>query len=214
MSRQLVVIDPASHTPEVDTFNLISRMSPIPATYHLPQLLGMGTLRETRDIGGLIVLGSAASVVDEPDWQIALTQWILPHWEAAVPCLAICWGHQWVAHSFGGKVEFLSPEKEKLQGFRHMHFQSKRWLEDSGELFVSHREVVTQLPPQFQQIATSELASVEAMEHESLPIFTLQPHPETTPIFIQNQKAEPPSDPHRLNFGHEVVKAFLRHAAP
>ncbi|MCL4324324.1 MAG: GMP synthase subunit A [Candidatus Thermoplasmatota archaeon] len=97
-----------------------------------------------------------------------------------VPVLAICVGHQFMATHFGGKVaRAASPEFGRV---------SVKLETDSSPLFLgvppsfvawgSHNNEVSEVPAQFRTVATSETCRVEAMVHDTRPLFGLQFHPE------------------------------------
>jgi len=58
---------------------------------------------------GVVLLGSAASVYDDHAWLASLAAWLRPLLEgrSAIPVLAVCFGHQLVAHLAGGRVGFV-----------------------------------------------------------------------------------------------------------
>ena len=58
----LMVIDPGVLTPSIESFNRISKVTPLNVSYHLPALFGpKSLLKATKDnnISGIIILGSA-----------------------------------------------------------------------------------------------------------------------------------------------------------
>ena len=68
----LMVIDPGVLTPSIESFNRISKVTPLNVSYHLPALFGPKSLQKaTKDnnISGIIILGSASSVNDSTNWQ-------------------------------------------------------------------------------------------------------------------------------------------------
>lgn len=208
----VAVIDPAVRTAEVECYNRMVELSPLPLTYHLPALFGLGSLPgpETR-LAGIVILGSSSSVHDKLPWQSALAEWVKPRLEAGVPFLGLCFGHQYLAHLLGGEIGYVSADKEKRRGFRKVKIKGSRlWGDCEGELVVSHRETVTHAPKDFKVLATGE-AGIEAIEHERLPLFGLQPHPEAVPAFLKNVGNPPEKNPARFQFGHSLVEKFLRH---
>jgi len=68
-SQNLMVIDPALEVPELESFNGIVARSPIKATYHLPALHSPVSMHEQiKDTRGIILMGSAASVLEKHEW--------------------------------------------------------------------------------------------------------------------------------------------------
>jgi len=200
------VIDPAVVNAELECFNELVLHSPIKLSYHLPALFGVKSLeRVSADISSIIILGSRSSVHDQLPWQDALADWITPFLGRGVPTLGICFGHQFLAHLHGGKVEYLHRDKSKVQGFRKVNIKGSRlWPDSQGELFGSHCEKVSTIPAGFRQVATADVPQIEALEHETLPIFSIQSHPEAIGGFLGNEQ-----EAKRFGFGHTLVKTFL-----
>jgi GMP synthase-like glutamine amidotransferase len=213
--RSIVVIDPAVHIPEIDTFNTISRMADLPCRYHLPALGGTDSLDEDLDskaIAGIIVLGSASSALDQSPWQIKLSQWLLGHIGHHVPTLGICFGHQLIAHLFGAEIGFLQKSMEKAQGQRmvKIHPDKKIFSEPkSGPLIISHREMVKTCPESFDIWLESPEVAIDGLYHKSLPIWTTQPHPEATKLLLKNLGIDLTPDSGTFTFGHSLIARFL-----
>lgn len=200
LSRELVVIDPAAHTPETDSYNHIAKRSPLRASYHLPGICGLATLNQvTRavkagqiEIAGIITLGSATSVHDNFPWQQELKAWLRPMIDGGTPYFGFCFGHQLLAHMYGAPVGFVRADQEKLKGFHLVEMKPSRLGGDSGRrsLLRSHREMVTSIPDGFKLLATSPEVAIDGLQHASLPVWSLQTHPEATPIFLANQQID------------------------
>jgi GMP synthase (glutamine-hydrolysing) len=58
-----------------------------------------------RDVAGVVVTGSAAMVTDREAWSESTAAWLREVVAAGTPLLGICYGHQLLAHAFGGTVE-------------------------------------------------------------------------------------------------------------
>ena len=208
--RTIAVIDPGTKFPELDCFNRISRNSPLPCSYHLPAQLGIDSLERLPDpVVGVIILGSGASVHDGEPWQDALNGWLrerLP----ATPMLGLCYGHQLLAHLLGGEVGFLRDDHEKERGVRQVPvFADPMWGDAAtGPMVVSHREVVTRLPPNTVLRGESPVCPVEAFAHAEWAIWGFQPHPEATTQFTTNNGIPFDADPSILAFGHSYVDRF------
>lgn len=108
---------------------------------------------------------------------IAIVQWAA---EKSKPLLGVCLGHQVIARSFGFDVD-VAPEL--LHGFSSKidhqgrgifsgipsHFNAARY----------HSLAVRELSPPLLVTARSEDGTIMGIQHESLPIFGVQFHPES-----------------------------------
>lgn len=56
------------------------------------------------DYDGIVVTGSHEMVTDRAEWSERTAQWLAGAVRAEVPTLGICYGHQLLAHAFGGRV--------------------------------------------------------------------------------------------------------------
>lgn len=203
-ASHISIIDPAVKIPELETFNRLAQTSPLPLTYHLPALFGAKSIEKASDesIKGIIILGSLSSVNENLPWQLELAHFLKKHFNRKTPILGLCFGHQFIAHLFGGKVDFVFPDKKKHLGFREVKLkENPLWGSPcKGELYVSHQEHVVNVPTDFIVTAESDSIAIEGLAHTSLPIWTFQPHPEKEP------KTE---DRARYLFGHQLVDRFL-----
>jgi GMP synthase (glutamine-hydrolysing) len=215
MRPQIAVIDPARALAELPCYNRLALTAPLPTTYHLPQMFGTGSLEalDPTFVRGLVILGSASSVNERAPWQTAFEAWLRPWLERGVPTLGICYGHQMLAHMFDGRVDYAFPGQIKKQGFRAVRFAaSLLGPAEHGELVVSHCEAVVEAPASMRVIATSDDVAVEGLQHERLPIVSLQAHPEATPEFLTSHEIPLTGVP-RLAFGHALVARFLEACA-
>ena len=129
---------------------------------------------EFRDYQGIVVSGGPASVYasDRPQVDGSLFQLDLP-------ILGICYGHQLMADDFGGKV-VQSGRGE--YGLAYLKVREKnsifRRLRSTEPVWMSHRDEVCDLPPQFNVIGETSGCRVAAMAHATKPLYGLQFHPE------------------------------------
>lgn len=207
------MIDPCLSIPEVDAFNDLTEQGFAPTRLCLPALSGCQTLRlcEPKDLAAIVLFGSDAMVAEHRDWQCELVEWLHPVLTRhRVPCLAICYGHQLIAHMFGAPVG--PREGGKALGPRSMRVQSSSRLlpgmpEDAWTLYVAHSQEVKALPEGFELLASSSGCSIEAVEHRELPILGVQAHPEATPAFGRHQGLA--LDGESTRFGQALVQSFL-----
>ncbi len=209
---QIAVIDPAQRIPELACFNHLSARTTLHATYHLPALHGFGSFSALpQTLAGIIVLGSGASVHDELPWQEELHAWLQSRMIAGTPTLGLCYGHQAIAHIFGGVVELLW-EGQKAKGDRDVAFRCDRLGIDlsPAPVVVSHREGVIACPEGFELVGFSDRSPTEAMRHQHLPIWGVQAHAEAVAGFLDNNDIPLSASESTFQQGHRFVDAFLR----
>ena len=131
---------------------------------------------ERLNADGIVLSGGALSLEGSSAPLGRVDEWIDL---AAVPVLAICVGHQFLARHFGGRVgggapEFGSveltvdrPDDRLFEGLpRQLH------------VWASHNDQVTAPPPGWTVLAHSAACAVEAMADPRRPVWGVQFHPE------------------------------------
>ncbi|MBE76297.1 MAG: hypothetical protein CMG41_00965 [Candidatus Marinimicrobia bacterium] len=209
--NQLMVIDPAVLKPAIESFNRIANVAPYPVTYHLPALYGTNSLNMfNHDVRGIIVLGSAASVNDDNKWQQDISDIMIDASANCIPVLGLCYGHQLIGHIYGGKVEPLW-SGEKKQGERIVRLKkSNIWGEPStGPLLYSHQDGITEVPPDFEIIADSDLVSTDAIASKSEPVWGFQTHLEATQAFVDEHNLPVKDARESFKFGHSLLDKFI-----
>ncbi|MBI4967828.1 MAG: glutamine-hydrolyzing GMP synthase [Rhodospirillales bacterium] len=126
---------------------------------------------------GLILSGGPASVLDEGA--------PLPPacvYESGLPILGICYGQQAICHQLGGKVE---PGATREFGRAYVAISDDcalfhgAWAKGGREqVWMSHGDRVTVLPPGFRAVATSEGAPYAAIADDRRRYYAVQFHPE------------------------------------
>ena len=133
---------------------------------------------------GIILSGSHASVYeDETD---SAPQAVF---EIGVPVLGICYGMQTMAQQLGGKVE-AGTKREfgyaeiRARGhsalFRDIQDRSNEQGHGLIDVWMSHGDKVTELPPNFKVIASNETTPIAAFADEKRNFYGVQFHPEVT----------------------------------
>jgi len=132
-----------------------------PARTRVVRVFEGEALPDPRQLAGAVVTGSSAMVTDREPWSEATAEWLGAAISAGTPVLAICYGHQLLAHALGGRVgknprgrEIGTVEAALAAAARDDdllgHFR--------GALLVqsSHLESVLELPPGATRLATTQ----------------------------------------------------------
>jgi GMP synthase (glutamine-hydrolysing) len=117
-------------------------------------------VRELGELSGVVVTGSPAMVTERHPWSERSAEWLREAVMADVPVLGICYGHQLLAHAFGGRVD------DNPRG-RHIGTVDVE-LNDHGardallgalgptlHVAVSHKQSVLELPKEATLLATA-----------------------------------------------------------
>jgi len=133
---------------------------------------------------GIILSGGPSSVTEEETPRAPQVVF-----ELGVPVLGVCYGMQTMAAQLGGAVENgMVREFGYAQIRAHGHSRLFDGIQDStnGEghglldVWMSHGDKVTALPPGFKVIASNETTAIAGMADESRRFYAVQFHPEVT----------------------------------
>jgi len=121
--------------------------------------------------------------MEDAPWVDRLIEFTQAAIEARKPFLGVCFGHQILARSLGGKT---SVGKAAVPEFGWSEIKIlkasdlTKGLSDSFYSFSSHYDEITQLPHGLNKLAESEHCSIQACQLENFPVFGIQFHPERT----------------------------------
>jgi GMP synthase-like glutamine amidotransferase len=145
----------------------------------------------------VIVMGSRASVTDDLPWLADLRAWLGPLVSGSVrrPLLGICFGHQLIARLAGAPVGKVHEDGREERGVQESRFDDCRLVPGGGlvRVVASHGEEAKAVPGGFRAVSRRGPVAIDAFEHETLPVYGVQFHPEARASFLR--KREMPPDP-------------------
>ena len=135
---------------------------------------------------GYLITGSRDSVYDDLPWIPPLIEFVAKLRDQKIKLAAICFGHQLVAHFFGGKV---GPAKAGWAVGVHTSdiVASRSWMTPevaSLNLLSSHKDQVLELPSDASVYASNEFCPIAGFtvgDHT----LTIQGHPEFQPGYSE-----------------------------
>jgi GMP synthase (glutamine-hydrolysing) len=143
-------------------------------TQIIPNDTPLEKLKEAK-LDGLVLSGGAASPA--ADGRLGAVGDYLDGLE--IPILGICAGHQYMAHHFGGVLspghnpEFGEVAVDVLEAGEILRDVPAKTI-----VWGNHNDEVSKVPKDFRVLATSVNCPVQAMRHNTRPLFGLQFHPE------------------------------------
>jgi len=125
-----------------------------------------------------LITGSRHSVYDDRPWIAELAVFVQRALDADRPVVGICFGHQLMAHFFGGRAAKASGWALGVHASKLL--VDEPWLSpqaDGFSLLSSHQDQVTELPPGAQLIATNDFCPLAGFTNGDR-VLTFQGHPE------------------------------------
>lgn len=111
-----------------------------------------------------------------------------------VPVLGICYGHQLIAHSGGGRV---LPGEVGEYGPAKFHLKNNKLfagIKSPFRVWMNHRDTVYKLPKEFRIIGQTENTKIAAFANDQKRIYAVQFHPEVS----------------HTQYGDKIIKNFLK----
>ena len=142
--------------------------------------------QNVNDFHAYIVTGSSYSVYDPVDWIIRLKAFVKAIYEAKIPYIGVCFGHQLLGESLGGKVEKSAVGWcVGVHEFQILH--QMEWMEpktDAVNLLMSCQDQIVQLPPDTKVLASAAKCPY-GMIQVGENMFGVQAHPEFSKAYNQ-----------------------------
>ena len=126
-------------------------------------------------IKGVILSGSPFSVYDDKAFKMDLkTIW------GKYPILGICYGAQFIASEFGGKVEPAPSREYGRSKLAHVDTDNilLKGIKAGSQVWMSHGDTITAIPAGFTKIASTEDVEMAAYQVNDQSVWGVQFHPE------------------------------------
>lgn len=126
-------------------------------------------------VKGVILSGSPFSVRDEnaliPD---------LISIKGKLPLLAVCYGAQYLAHFYGGRVAASNTREYGRANLSFVDNQNEllKDIENNSQVWMSHGDTIVEIPEDYKIIASTHDVKVAAYKIENEPSYGIQFHPE------------------------------------
>lgn len=135
-------------------------------------------------LAGVVISGSWSMVTDRLDWSEATAHWLRTAFDARLPLLGVCYGHQLMADALGGTV--ADNPKGKEVGLQTVTLTAQAQddvllsqFPQQFPAYLTHQQSVLTPPPSAQVLAHSERDGCQIIRY-SAEAFSVQFHPEFT----------------------------------
>ncbi|MEJ7560515.1 MAG: glutamine-hydrolyzing GMP synthase [Pedobacter sp.] len=131
----------------------------------------------TTDVKGVIFSGSPYSVRQDDAPQIDLEKF-----HNKFPVLAVCYGAQYIAQKSGGDVQRSSTREYGRSNLTFVAENNKllKNISAGSQVWMSHGDTITQVPNNFDLIASTDSVKVAAFQIRDSQTYAIQFHPEVT----------------------------------
>jgi GMP synthase-like glutamine amidotransferase len=159
------------------------------------KLLGQGSVAVSYDVtsghlpgkaedhDAYLITGSPAGVYEDLPWIDPLKQFLQVA-KGKARLVGVCFGHQIMAESFGGRV--AKSEAGWAVGLRTYDvIERASWMDDATRIAipVSHQDQVVEQPPDSQLLVGCGFDSMAILAYQDQPAISFQCHPEFDPEY-------------------------------
>jgi len=161
------------------------------------------------EFDAFLVSGSRHGVYDKRPWMAPLKTLILDAASASIPVAGVCFGHQILAETHGGRV-IKSPGGWVLgnMDYRLTDAGEQRFGEESFDVLAFHQDQVVEVPPAARVLLGHDRCPIAALEYDA-PALSVQFHPEFTIGFMRDLV-----ESHRGQLPDEFLDAGLSRLVP
>jgi GMP synthase (glutamine-hydrolysing) len=158
-------------------------------------------LEKSKQIDGMIILGSNSNVSDRLKWQQDLALFTIDKLKKDIPVLGVCFGHQLISDTFGSTIGYVTKDQQKFSGRRDITFikDFKKCFSkgESVSIGYAHQQEIKTLSNELIHLATSKICKYEVVAHKTLPFLGTQGHPEADIEFMETNMSPLPSEEDR-----------------
>jgi len=161
-------------------------VGPVAATWAELDLRTVSRLPDPREFAACVIAGSPHSVTERAKWMLNAEAYLRDAQAVGTGLFGICFGHQLMASAFGGRVS-LNPKGREMGLCIARPLCSNtqlRWPADTIEVFMTHSDTVSALPPNARVLAATEREAHAAIDYGEQCLST-QFHPEFTPQVLR-----------------------------
>lgn len=126
-----------------------------------------------------VILTGGPLCLSESNYITDLSKNLVVFLEMKVPILGICFGYQVMAAAYGGDLKKM---KNKKTGFQDIHYTNHPLFHHQTtkhmSMYQNHHDYLVNVPYGFKCIATDGEGRIQAIAHQTQPLFGTQFHPE------------------------------------
>jgi len=142
------------------------------AKFTAHDISGGAPLPDLSEFDGVILSGSEFGVYDDPPWMQRLRDFLRDLRAARIPSFGICFGHQIMADTWGGRAELALGGK--AVGVRRFLVEGQM-----VNAYVWHQDQVTEVPPKAEVRGAADHCTFGVINYP-FPAMSVQFHPEFT----------------------------------